>query len=793
MGKFYELKPEEVRATCPLDILPFEKTDELNPFTGIIGQERAVRAMEFGLQVKSEGYNIFMAGPIGTGKATYAKSITKQIAENEKVPDDWCYVYNFENPDQPIALSFPAGEGKEFVDTMEELLEKLLIEIPQVFESEEYSRKKNILFNRYQNAKSDLLDELDQYAKRRDFILQEKRNGLVTVATKDGKPYNQEEYEGLSKEEKDRIDYYSQEIQEKAIEIFRRGRDLERKFIETLDKIDQETGSLIIDFIFRLVIENHKDNQPVLDYLKIYKEDVLDSLEEFRQKDDNAESPILTEKDEDASFLRYKVNLFIDNNDLKGAPVIYETNPTYYRLLGKVEYMSRMGSLVTSFMQIKPGAIHRANGGYLILSARDLLINGEVWYALKRVLKTGKIQIENMGESYGLVAVASLQPESIPLNIKIVLMGISYYHQLLLRLDEDYSKLFKIKADFENSMDRNEENILNMAQFIRTYGEMNNSLPFHASGVAKVIDYSSRLAGSQKKLSTHFNQLIEVINEAEAWAKLEGDSLVTSSHLKKTIREKGYRNRKYEDLIQKSIEEGTLLIECSGQRIGQINALVVLNIGDYMFGHPTKVTAVSYRGRRGVIHIERETKMSGAIHDKGLMILTNFLGSRYAQDKAFNLSASLTFEQVYGGIDGDSASCAELIALLSSIAQIPIHQNLAITGSVNQHGEVQPVGGVTQKIEGFFKTCKAFGMTGDQGVVIPKQNICNLMLDEEVEEAIAQKKFHVYPIANIDEGIEILMGLPAGHLRRDGTYPRNTVNFLVKERINEFEEEDKKC
>ncbi len=792
MGKFYELKAEEVRAICPIDILPFEKTDELNPFTGIIGQERAVRSMEFGLRVQREGYNIFIAGPIGTGKATYAQSITKQIAKNEKVPDDWCYVYNFNNPEEPLALSFPVKEGKVFANTMYDLLDNLLMEIPRVFESEEYSRKKNILFNKYQDSKAELLNELDQFAKMRNFILQEKRSGLITVATKDGKPFSQEEYEELSPDEKDRIEYYSQEIQEKAIEVFRRGRELERKFIETLDNIDQETGSLIIDFLINPVLETYKNNHQVLDYLKMYKEDVLDSLEDFRQKEDDSELAVLVEKEEESYFVRFGVNVFVDNTDLKGAPVIYETNPTYYRLLGKVEYTSRMGSLVTSFMQIKPGALHHANGGYLILSAKDLLVNGESWYALKRILKTGKIQIENIGESYGLVAVVSLHPQSIPIKVKVILVGIPYYHQLLLRLDEDYPKLFKIKADFEDSMDRNEENILNIAQFIRAYGEMVESLTFHASGVAEIIDYSSRMAGSQKKLSTHFNQLIEVINEAETWAKLAGDKIVSSRHLKKAIREKEYRNRKYEDLIQSSIQEGKLMIDCTGQRIGQINALVVLDFGDFMFGHPSKVTAVSYRGKRGVIHIERETKMSGAIHDKGLMILTNFLGSRYAQEKALNLSASLTFEQVYGGIDGDSASCAELIALISSIAQVPINQNIAITGSVNQFGEVQPVGGVTQKVEGFFKTCKTFGMTGDQGVVLPKQNIHNLMLDQEVVEAIRNKQFHIYPISTIDEGIEILTGLPTGHLRRDGTYPRNTINFLVKERLNEFVEEEKK-
>lgn len=792
MGKYYELKPEEVRMTCPIEVLPFETTDELEPFCEIIGQNRAIESMEFGLQVHKPGYNIFMVGPPGTGKVTYAQTITRQIAMQEPVPNDWCYVYNFQHKDEALALSFPAGEGKIFAEKVNSLLESLQKEIPLIFESEEYERQKNEIFNYYQNAKNKVMEQLEHFAGERGFMLQEKRSGIITVASVEGRPISQEEYDALSAEKQEEIRRSSEEIQDKAVEIFRKSREIEREFIEAITELDQKTGGLVVDFLFREILTVYADVPKVIAYLQDYKNDVVNSLDDFRSQDEGGELAFLEGGDDESQFQRYQVNVFVDHSETKGAPVIYETNPTFYRLMGKVEYESRVGSLVTSFMQIRAGAIHLANGGYLILSIRDLLVNPESWFALKRALRTGEVQIENLSDTYGLVAVASLHPQPIPCNVKIVLVGNPEYYYLLLNLDEDYNKLFKIKAEFEDSMEWSNGNILKVARFIKAYCDREKLLPFHASAVAEIVQWSARLAGEQGKLSTCFNQLTEVINEAETWAKLDGDSTVSAGHMQRAIREKNRRNGRYEDLILRSIHNGTLLIECRGRRVGQVNALVVIDFGDYTFGHPTRVTAVAYRGQRGVIHIERETKMSGAIHDKGLMILTNFLGSRYAQDQPLNLTASMTFEQVYNGIDGDSASVAELVALLSSIGQIPIYQNLAITGSFNQHGEIQPVGGITEKVEGFFKTCQKDGFTGDQGVIIPQQNVKHLMLSEEVSEAIAKKQFHIYPIRTVDEGIEILTGLPSGHPRRDQSYPRNTVNFIVQERLREFCREEKK-
>ncbi len=786
MAKYYELKPEEVRNICSLEILPFQSTKEVQSLTEIVGQERAVHSMEYGLRIDKEGYNIFMVGPSGTGKATYAQSVTRKIARTEPVPNDWCYVFNFEHQDQPLAISFLAGEGKIFVQRMQKLLQNLIVEIPQIFEGEDYERQKSELLNNYQNTREDLMDELANFAADKGFILQEKKNGIITMPSIDGRPITEEEYDALSEEEKEVYQKASEAIQEKAMDIFRRIRKNERNFKEMLEELDHLTGSMIVENLFGEFLEIYNSNSAVIQYLLAYKKDVLASLDEFREKEDRGVIPFLEDEDEESKYLRYQVNLFIDNSELQGAPVIYETNPTFYRLMGRVEYVSRVGSLVTSFLQIKPGAVHKANGGYLILSVRDLLVNPESWSALKRAMKTEEIQIENLGDSYGLVAVASIRPESIPLKLKVILIGNPYLHHLLMSYDEDFYKLFKVKADFDRSMERNQENILKFAQFVKSYTENNSLLPFEAGAIAELVEYSSLLAEDQTKLSTQFHQVLEVVNEADTWARFTNRPLVTRSDIVTAINEKKRRNNRIEEQIQKNISEGILMIECVGRRIGQVNALVVVDFGDHTFGYPTKVTAVAYQGRRGVIHIERETKMSGAAHDKGLMILTNFLGARYAQNNSLNLSASLTFEQVYNGIDGDSASCGELIALLSSVAQIPIYQNIAITGSVNQHGEIQPIGGVTQKVEGFFKVCKAFGLTGDQGVIIPYKNVKNLMLDKEVVEAIEQKEFHIYPIRTVDDGIEILTGIPAGHLRRDGNYPRNTVNYLVQEKLELF-------
>lgn len=792
MGKLYELKSVEVRRTCPLEILPFETTDELKPVAGIIGQERAVRSMEFGLQVRRDGYNIFMVGPSGTGKLTYAQTITKQIAATEPVPADWCYVNNFEHPDQAVAIAFPAGEGKIFADRVQKILEDLIDEIPRVYESEEYETQKNETFNFYQNTKNGLMDELEDFAHERSFVLQEKRTGIVTIAALNGKAITQEEYDALSEEEQDSIHLRSEEIQRKAVEIFRKSRELEREYQEAMDALDLKTGTHAVEFLFRPILAEYANNAVVLKYLRAYKKDVIDSLQEFRSSEEQSELPFLDNSDDDSFFARYQVNLLVDNSETLGAPVIFEPNPTFYRLMGKIEYASKVGSLVTSFLQIKPGVMHLANGGYIILNVEDLLFNPESWYALKRALKTQEIQIENLGENYGLVTVSSLRPEPIPLKLKVILIGNPQYYYTLLNLDDDYDKLFKIKVDFDWTMDWTEENILDTARFVKAYSDQHKLLPFNTAAVAELIIYSSRLAGEQDKLTTHFNHLAEILNEAETWARLEGSDIVRCQHMKKAVKEKILRNNRYEELIQKEINDGTLLIECHGKKVGQVNALVVLDFGDYRFGHPTKVTAVAYRGQRGVIHIERETKMSGAVHDKGLMILSNFLGARYAQSHPLNITASLTFEQVYDGIDGDSASCAELVTLLSGIAQIPLYQSIAITGSFNQHGDIQPIGGVTEKVEGFFRTCKAFGLTGEQGVIIPHKNVKNLTLSDEVTEAIEKNLFHIYPIYTVDEAIEILTGLPVGHLKRDNTYPHNTVNYLVEERLREFSHEEKR-
>ncbi|HPZ65601.1 MAG TPA: ATP-binding protein, partial [Bacillota bacterium] len=486
--------------------------------------------------------------------------------------------------------------------------------------------------------------------------------------------------------------------------------------------------------------------------------------------------------------IRYKVNLVVDNRETCGSPVIYETNPSYYNLIGRVEYENRLGMIVTDLTMIKGGAIHRANCGYLILQARDVLSSPQSWEALKRVLKTREIRIENIGEQYGLMAMSTLRPQPIPANLKVIMIGSPLIYQLLYHYDEDFRKLFKVKADFDSEMDRNQDNIYRMAGFISTHCQQENLRHFHREAVARVVEFSARLAERQDKMSTRFNEVVELLYEADAWAERDGSDIVKAEHVDKALEEKIYRCKKYEQKISEAVERGLILLDVEGEKIGQINGLSVIDLGDYQFGRVSRITANTFLGRRGIINIERESQLSGKIHDKGVLILSGYLGMRYGQQVPINLSASLCFEQSYQGVEGDSASAAELFCLLSSLAGVPLKQSLAVTGSVNQKGEIQPVGGVNQKIEGFYNACKVKGLTGDQGVIIPAQNRKDLMLSEEIVTAVREKRFHIYAISTVEEGLALLTGMEIGELREDGTYPPDSFNGRVISALKRFNE-----
>jgi lon-related putative ATP-dependent protease len=789
-----ELTVDQLRLICKPDEIPFRTTAEVPPLEGMIGQERAVKATAFGLRIKKHGYNIFMTGLTGTGKSSYAQSIIEKMSAEEPVPDDWLYVYNFDHPGEPIALNLPAGTGYPFCTKIKELLEDLKQNIPKAFDGDDYERQKSIFVKEFQEARGSLLEELSKAAQDQGFALKRTSSGFVTIPLQNGEQISEEEYAKLDQKEKDKLEKKSNEVQIKAMEIMRRVQKVEKDFKERLKKLDQRIGMTAIGHLFSELNEEYAAYPAIIKYLQDYQNDVLSNLADFREEEDEQPNPMLwlRRQSQDQAELRYTINLLVDNRETKGAPMVYETNPSYYNLLGRVEYENRFGMVVTDFSMIKAGALHQANGGYLILQARDILTAMQSWDVLKRVLRTREIRIENIGEHFGLVAMATLRPQPIPLNIKVVMIGNPYLYQILYHYDEDFRKLFKIKADFDIEMERQEDNIGKMAGFISYHCNKQNLRHFDLPAVAEIVEYSTRLAEKQDKLSTRFNEIVDVLFEADTWAELDGVKTVSRRQVEKALEEMVYRSNKYEQKIIEAIKEGLILIDLKGAIVGQVNALSVIDQGDYSFGRPSRITASTYLGRRGVINIERESDLSGKIHNKGVLILSGCLGERYGSQTPINLSASLCFEQTYGGVDGDSASAAELLCLLSSLAEIPLRQDLAVTGSINQKGEIQPVGGINSKIEGFFLACKASRLTGKQGVIIPEQNMINLMLKKEVVEAVKKKKFHIYTISNIDEGLNLLSGIEAGKKNAKGNYKAGTFNDKVQKKLISYNEAMKK-
>ncbi len=789
-NKYTEVPIEKLKRKCDYSKFDFETTETLSPTIGIIGQERAVRAMEFGLTIKNKGYNIFMMGPIGTGKTTYAKSIVTQMAENEKVPNDWCYIYNFNEPDKPLALTLPAGKGPILSRDMDDLIEQVQATIIRVFNSEDYERAKNDIIGEFQSKSNELLEELEKEAEKDGFLLRRTNTGIVSIPIKDGKPLEQEEFDQLNEEEKKLIEANRQKTQTKMAESTRKLKILEREARTTVAKLDKE---MVLETINPYVLElknKYEDDHMICDYLDKIEEDIIENLEFFKDKDDSQiPFPWVAQFKHEFALNKYKVNVFVNNGDLKGAPVVIETNPTYYNLIGGVEYRSLFGELTTDVTMIKSGAIHRANGGYLILQAFDVLNAFMAWDVLKRILKHRKVQIENIGEQYRAIPTVSLKPEPIPVDLKVIMIGNSFIYHLLYNYDDDFKKLFKVKADFDTRMPKTSETMTEYAQFISYHCNKEGLKHFTKDGVAAIIEYASRLVEDQKKLTTNFNRVLDMIYEANVWAERDGTEYIDEEHVNKAIKEKLFRSNRIEERIQELIQDGKILIDTKGESIGQVNGLAIYDFGDFVFGKPTRITAKTYMGRNGIINIERESNLSGNIHDKGVLILSGYLGGKYGQDKPISLSASIGFEQAYEGVDGDSASSSELYTILSSLAELPINQGIAVTGSVNQHGEIQPVGGVTEKIEGFFAVSKVQGFTGKQGVIIPYQNIDNLMLSDEVIEAVKEGKFHIYPIKNVDEGIELLTGIPAGKERKNGSYPKGSVNYLVNEKLKRFAQE----
>jgi len=781
----------ELYRSCDPEIFSFTTTGDLPEGKETIGQERALHALDFGLDLVSTGFNIFVLGAYGTGKLTTVKSFLSRKAMNEPVPEDWCYVYNFEDPDTPIAISMSPGEAVVFQKNMEELIKILRAEIPKVFESKEYERQKNKIIEESQKKQKETFASLEQECQAKGFSLRKTVSGLIiTPVKKTGEPLTEEDYEALDESTRRKIDEMGRTLQEKLNDAVRSIRESEKMVKEALKKLEKEAALAAVGHLIDELKSKFRDYEKVTRYLEGVQEDILEHLDDFSIQEDQqtAQLPFMKLPKSEPKFTRYTVNVLVNNKDCKGAPCVFESNPTYYNLFGRIEHKIQYGIALTDFSMIKEGSLHKANGGYIVINALDLLRNIFAYDALKRAIRNRELKIEDVWEQYRLISTTTLKPDAIPLNVKVILVGNPYLYYLLYNLDEEYKELFKVKADFDIRMDRTDENIHKYASFIGTVCKEEKLVPFDRHGVAKVVEFGSRLAEYQDKLSLRFSDLADVLREASYWASKDNSSIVSAVHVQKAIDEKILRTNRIEERLREMIVEGTIIVDITGEKMGQVNGLAVLDFGDYRFGKPSRITARTYTGKAGVVNIERETKMSGKIHEKAILIITHYLGSTYATKAPISLSASIAFEQLYEMVEGDSATCAELYALLSSIGGFPLKQNIAVTGSMDQNGDVQPVGAINEKIEGFFDLCKLKGLEGNQGVIMPSRNTKNLMLKKDVVEAVRENKFFIYPIQRVEEGLEIITGMQAGKVRDDGTYPEGTLNYLIVKRIKEISE-----
>ena len=779
-----ELPASELRHSCDPAEFPFETTAELSLRDEVIGQQRAVKAMEFGLSIRNHGYNIFVSGIPGTGRNSIAKSIVKRISAKRPVPDDWCLINNFKDPDQPRAIKLPPGNGREFHRDMEKFIELMMNEIPKVFESKEYEEQKTRISDELEKAKEALFGETNRRALELGFQLSITRTGIVKVPLLKGKPLEPQDIDKLTPDQRKDIEEREKKVDAEIRDFLSKVRQLDKETHEKIHELNRRIAHFAMGHQLDDLKEKYTVNPRIPEYLAEVEDDILNNLKEFLGQ--TPELPFPMEGMDKASFLeRYKVNLLVDNSKTKGAPVVEDANPTYNNLAGRIERKARFGAFFTNFGMIKSGSVLRANGGYLLLNALDVLRNPFSWEALKRIIKKNEVKIEDIGELYGFTT-GGIKPEPIPVSLKIIMLGSPWLYYLLYYYDEDFREIFKVKSDFDTQMTGSPEEKVRYANFIGNTAKAEGLLPFHREAAAGVVDFSERLAEKKGKLSLRFSDLTNLVRESSYWAAQAGSSVVQSEHVDKALEEKIYRSNLLEERIQEFFIDGTLMVDVAGAVIAQVNGLSVYDLGDFSFGRPSRITARVYLGKAGVLDIEREAKLSGRIHSKGVLILSGYLAGKYAQDKPLSLSASLAFEQSYGEVEGDSASAAELIAIISGVADAPVKQNLAITGSINQKGEIQPIGGVNEKIEGFFAVCKSKGLAGDQGVVIPQLNVKNLMLKKEVVEAVKAGKFRVYAVKTIDEALEILTGSLAGERQADGSYPEGTLNFLVDKKLKEM-------
>lgn len=781
-----KISAARARAACPPELCRWPDTDSVPPLEGLIGQQRAVRALDFGLGINRAGYNLFVTGAPGTGRTTSVLKAVGKLAAAQAAPDDWCYVYNFSLPDQPRTLRFPAGTGRRFQSDVADLLEELKVEIPRAFESKEYDEHRAAINKRVQEEKQKLFHQLEEQAARAGFQVKQGSTGLALLPLQDGRPLTEAEFEKLGRHEKEFYQSRQQALHKEINVILRQVRRLDREARQHVQQLDRETGHFTIRHLIEELVSRYESFPAAVAYLQQVEKEVVAHVHDFLEKEEPELMPGLKMPAREPSFLNYRVNLLVDNGDCRGAPVISEHNPTFFNLVGRQEYRAQFGSFVTDYTMIRAGALHRANGGYLVIHANELFSKYFAWQGLKRCLKSGHIAIEDLSEEFRLVSTSGNRPEAIPLTAKVIIIGDSRVYHLLHALDEDFSKLFKVKVAFDTRFARDGEGVGQYAAFISRHCREKKLLPFDRGGITRIVEHGSRLVEDQARLSSRFFDIVGLLEEADYWARQAGREKVGAAEVRKAIEEKIYRGNLLETRLRELIESGQVFIDDRGAVVGQVNGLSVLLLGDYSFGRPSRITVRTFVGREGIVDIERETRMGGPIHTKGVLILSGFLGERYAGRAALTLSATICFEQSYDGIDGDSASGAELCALLSSLADLPLDQSIAMTGSVNQRGQVQPIGGVNEKIEGFYEVCRLRGFTGSQGVIIPRANLKNLMLREAVAASIGRGEFHVWAVENIDEAISILTGVPAGAQKADGRWPADSVNGRVARRLERF-------
>ncbi|SFR47624.1 lon-related putative ATP-dependent protease [Marinobacter daqiaonensis] len=777
------LTAEQVYHQCPLDQLDFDTTDALKDLDLPFGQERVLRALEFGASMRADGFNLFVLGPAGAGKHELVERFLAKHAEGQPVPSDWCHVHNFDFSDRPRAIGLAAGQGRQFKKDMSDLAGELRTAIPATFESEEYQARLQELQEEITKRQQQSLFDIQKEASANNIAMITTPAGFTFAPMRKGEVIDPEDYKSLSDEEKALIESKIEELQKKLQQAIQQFPRLRKELRERSHTLNEEMVQLTLGGPINELREKWRHVPAVVDYLDAIREDVVEHAEAFQDSEKGPPNGLLD---------RYKVNLLVDNAGTSGAPVIYEDLPTHQHLAGQIEHRARQGTLYTDFTLIKGGSVHRANGGYLIIDARRILSQPMAWESLKRILFSGEIRIESLERLYGLASTMSLQPEPIPVSVKVVLLGNRMLYYLLSQHDPDFLDLFKVEADFEDDLNRDDESYGLYARMIATIARQLKCRPLGRAAVARLIEHASRLAADQRKLTAHDRVLRDLVSEADHWANRSGTATIEVEHLQQAIDEREFRASRVRDQSREQIARGIVMIATEGEALGQVNGLSVLRLGASMFGRPTRITATARPGKAQVVDIEREAKLGGPIHSKAVMILSRFLASRYGGDGELSLSASLAFEQSYGGVEGDSASVAETCVLLSAISRLPLRQAFAVTGSMNQHGEVQAVGGVNEKIEGFFEVCRGAGKVRGQGVILPATNVEHLMLNSEVRKAIADGDFSVYPVTHINEAIELLTGMDAGEADEKGKFPLGSFNRAVASRLRRFAEASKK-